>query len=766
MQQLDRTGLTESQAKKQLAQQGYNEIQEEKSSFARNMLEKLWGPIPWILEAALLLEVAFGKVAEPIIIAVLLLFSALFGSVQKVRAQKALSFLRSRLQITARVCRNGKWQLLPARELVAGDLVRIKTGDVIPADCAIIEGALEIDQSVLTGESASVSKSKGETIYSAAIARRGEIEAVVTATGPRSYYGKTAELVKTARPASHLEQLLFAVVRYLMAIDAVLAVILIAAVLVQGVALIPLIPFFLVLITATVPITMPAAFTVANAVEARALAKEGVLVTELSAVQEAATMDVLCVDKTGTLTQNKQSVAAVVSLSEASEEQILAMAKTACDESDNQLLEQAIFEACKQRSIPSLERQKLIPFDTMKKYSESYVQKEGRILRVAFGFPPAIQKMAQYRPDLEEQIQKLASSGMRVLAVAAGSEKQLTVQGLIALADSPRQDAAPLIQALRNLGIRILMVTGDTLATAQTIGRAIGLGERFANIKASLQDPLRYDGFANCYPEDKLILVKSLQRLSRVGMTGDGINDAAALKQAEVGIAVSTATDVAKASSRVVLTMPGLQNIIAVVSGGRRVYRRMLTWTITKIARTVELAALLTFGFIATGFFVTPLLSIVLIIVMNDIVTMTIATDKAGVSKSPEQWNMKEIALFSTLLGLGWIALGFAILLALFKTFHLPMPQIQTIMFAYLIYSAQMTIYLTRVRERFWTFAPSGLVALATGGNVILASVFSYCGILMQSVPLTFLAAAFIAVLATAFLLDEIKVRLFRKASV
>lgn len=764
MEQPNREGLTDAEAQKRLSQNGYNEIQEEKASFVRNVIEKLWGPIPWILEAALLLEVAFGKVAEPIIIAILLLFSAMFGGIQKLRAQKALSFLRSRLQITARVCRSGKWLLLPAREIVPGDLIRIKMGDVIPADCTITDGALEVDQSVLTGESASVSKSNGEAVYSAAIARRGAAEGIVTATGSRSYYGKTAELVKAARPASHLEQLLFSVVRYLMAVDAVLAVILIGAVLLQGVAILPLIPFFLVLVTATLPITMPAAFIVANAVEARVLAKEGVLVTGLSAVQEAATMDVLCVDKTGTLTQNRQSVTAVIPLSEISEEEILAMAKTACDESDNQPLEQAILEACSKRSIPTLDRQKLVLFDPIKKYSESIVRKGDQTLKIVMGFPPAIEKIAEHQPDIESQMQKLASNGMRVLAVAAGSEEKLRIMGLIALADSPRQDAAPLIQALRNLGIRILMVTGDTLATAQAIGRAIGLGNRFADIKTSLEGPLHYDGFANCYPEDKLLLVKSLQRLGRVGMTGDGVNDAAALKQAEVGIAVSTATDVAKASSQVVLTLPGLQNIISVVSGGRRVYRRMLTWTLTKIARTVELSALLTFGFIATGFFITPLLSIVLIIVMNDIVTMTVATDRAGVSSSPEQWNMKEIAKFSTLLGFGWIVLGFGLLLAFWKMFHMPVAQIQTLMFAYLIYSAQITIYLTRVRERFWILAPSGFVALATGGNVILASIFSYFGILMEPVSFTFLAGTFGAVLAMALFLDEIKVRIFQKA--
>lgn len=763
---LTKEGLSVDQAKELLAQYGYNEIPEEEVSFFRTLFEKLSGPIPWILEAALVLEVLFGKIAEPIIIACLLIFSAVFGGVQKLRAKKALSFLRTRLQVTSHVCRGGVWQFLPARELVPGDLIRMRVGDFIPADCMVLEGTVEVDQSALTGESATVTRSKEEAVYSGAIVRRGDATGVVTATGPHSYFGRTAELVRTARPAGHLEQLLFAIVRYLVIIDAILAGILVGAVLWQGIALLPLVPFLLVLLTATLPITMPAAFIVANAVEAQALAKEGVFVTGLSAVQEAATMNVLCVDKTGTLTQNRQTVAAIIPLSDESEEQILALASATCDESAQNPLEQAIFDACAQRSVSPLIRQKLIPFDPMKKYSESYVNQNGQTLRIVMGFPPVIEQLIQSQSSiLGEQFQKLAMTGARVLAIAAGSEQQLTLRGLIAMSDVPRKDAAPLIQSLRQLGIRVLMVTGDTSATAQAIGKAIGLGERFADLKSSLQDPLQYDGFANCYPEDKLLLVKSLQRSGRVGMTGDGINDAAALRQAEVGIAVSTATDVAKASAQVVLTQPGLQNIVAIVLGGRRVYRRMLTWTITKIARTVELAVLLTFGFMITGFFITSLFSIVLIIVMNDIVTMTVATDRAWISPMPDQWNMKEIAKLSTLLALGWIAIGFGILWITFNVLHLRIPQIQTIMFVYLIYSAQVTIYLTRVRDHFWTFMPSQFFAFTTIGNIIVASALAFWGIFMEPVSALFLAGTLAIVLVASCILDEIKIRIFNSTS-
>ncbi len=754
-------GLSAKEAEDLLKKVGYNEIVQEKPRFFRTLFEKLWGPIPWILEAALGLEIFFGKVAEPILIALLLLFSAFFGGAQKLRAQKALGYLRSRLQVTSHVRRDCVWQYLPARELVPGDLIRIRVGDFIPADCLLGEGIVEVDQSVLTGEAASIEKSKGETLYSGAIVRRGEGIAKVTATGKRSYFGRTAELVKSAHPVGHLEKLLFSIVRYLILIDAIFAVILVGAVFWKGIALLPLVPFLLVLLIATIPITMPSAFTVANAVEAKVLAKEGVLVTELSAVQEAATMDVLCVDKTGTLTENRQTVLSVVPLKGASEEEILSLAAAACDESAKNPLEEAILEA----SLKPLQRKKLIPFDPEKKYSESVVNRDGREERIVMGFPPAIASLVSFDPEvLNKQVALLAQKGARVLAVAAGEEK-LQLEGLIALADVPREDAAPLIQTLRNLGIRILMVTGDTLVTARTIGRSIGLGDRFGNLKESLQEPLNFDGFANCYPEDKFHLVKSLQSTARVGMTGDGVNDAPALKQAEVGIAVSAATDVAKASARVVLTRPGLQNIVSVVQGGRRVYRRMLTWTITKIMRTVELAALFTFGFIATGIFITPLFLIVLIIIMNDIVTMSIATDRAWISPFPQQWKLKEIVKLSGLFAVGWTLLGFGILWTAFSLLRLSVGQVQTIMFAYLIYSAQITSYLSRTRGRFWSFAPSRFFALVTVGNVAAATLFAFFGIFMKGVPALYLGGVLVSVAVTACILDEIKIRLKKTIS-
>jgi H+-transporting ATPase len=759
--------LSEAEAQARLGQYGYNEIREEPSSPVRGVLRRLWGPIPWMLEAALVLEVLLGKVAEPAMIAAWLLFSAVVGGVQEQRAHKVLDLLRSRLRVSARVRRDGAWRLLPARELAPGDQIRVRSGDLVPADCTISDGTVEVDQSVLTGESAVVTRTGGETIYSASTVRHGEATGTVMETGARTYFGRTAELVRSARSVGHLDQLLFAVVRHLVTIDAVLAAVLVAFALWSGADLLVLIPFLLVLVIATVPVTMPAAFTVANAVEARTLAKEGVLVTGLSAVQEAATMDVLCVDKTGTLTENRQTLVAVVPFSLDTEHDVVAWAAAACDESTQSPLDVAIIHALEQRSVRPLERQKFIPFDPAAKRSEAYVRRDGEAVRVVLGSPLVVQQLAQPHPGLMDRVEELAASGARVLAVAAGSEDRLAVRGLVVLADTPREDAATLVQALQGFGIRVLMVSGDTLATARAVSRQVGLGDRFGDAAACSTDPLQYDGFAHCYPEDKFRLVQSLQHNGRVtGMTGDGINDAPALKQAEVGIAVSTASDVAKASAQVVLTRPGLQDMIAVIHSGRRVYRRMLTWTITKIARTVELAALLAIGYIVTGFFVTSLLLIAVLVILNDIVTITLATDRAWISPVPERWNVKEIGKIAGIFATGWLALAFVILWVALNVLQLPVPEIQTLMFVYLIYSAQATIYLTRVRGRFWSFAPSRYVAMATIGNAVIASVLGFQGILTAAVPAVVLLCTLGVVLAATFVLDEVKLWIFNKTAV
>lgn len=760
------SGLTDEQARSAHEQYGYNEIRTEPPGLLRGVLSRLWGPIPWLLEFALALELLVGKTREPIMIALWLLFSALVGAVQERRSQRVLDLLRGRLSVIASVCRDGAWRSTPARELVPGDLIHLASGDLVTADCRITAGVVEVDQAALTGESATVSHETGDSLYSASTVKSGQAVALVTATGAASYFGRTAELVRSKSAAGHLDKLLYAVVRHLVAIDAALAILLLAFALWRGIDLLTLVPFLLVLIIATVPVTMPAAFTVANAVEARFLARKGVLVTGLSAVQEAATMDVLCIDKTGTLTENRQVVTAIVPLSGQAETAVLAFAAAASSEASQGPIEKAIWAAMRQRGVAPLERLQLTAFDPATKYSEAIVKQGNQNLRVIFGSPAVVEAMAMPCEDLAARAEPLASSGARVLAIAAGPEGALSVRGLISMADTLRKDAPALVTALHGLGVRVLMVSGDMEATARAIAHKVGLGDRFGNSVSAAADPLAFDGFAHCFPQDKFALIHSLQQSGHiVGMTGDGVNDAPALKQAEVGIAVSDATDVAKACAQVVLTHPGLQDLVAVIESGRRVYRRMLTWTITKIARTVELAALLTLGYIATGFFPTSLSLIALLVVLNDVVTITLATDRASASPVPEQWSIAKIGKLAAIFAIGWVLLGFALLWIARDVLLLSIPQIQTAIFAYLIYSAQTTIYLTRVRARCWSFGPSLYVALATGGNVVAATVVAYFGLLGAAVPFPLLTGIFVAVCAATLFLDEIKVRLIARES-
>ncbi len=761
------TGLTDTEVQAALTRYGYNEIKEESAHPVWGVLKRLWGPIPWILEAALILEVSLGKILQASVIAVLLLFSAIVGETQERRAQKVVSFLKHHLQITVRILRNGLWKFLAARELVPGDYIHIKAGDIVPADCTISHGSVELDQSVLTGESASVTRSEKEVIYSGSVVRTGEAIALVTATGSHSFFGKTAELVKTASAPGHLQQLLFTVVRYLAIIDVILAAILLIAALFNGYAILPLLPFLVVLVIATVPVAMPASFTVANAVEARVLAKEGVLVTGLTAIQEAATMQVLCIDKTGTLTQNKPLIASILCFSGDNENELLTYAAAACDASSQNPIDIAILQELKKRSLNPFVRERYIPFNPIKKCSEAYIQQDGQAQKIVLGSPFVMEAYAASAPQLKEKVAEMAADGGRVLAVAVGVEENITVRGLLTLADLPREDAATLVQTIKDLGIRLLMITGDTPATAQVISRKLNIGERIANLSAALQSPLDYDGIANVYPEEKYQIIQALQKQDLItGMTGDGINDAPALKQAEVGIAVSSATDVAKASAKVVLTNPGLQDIVKIVHGGRRVYRRMMTWTITKITRTIELAVLLTIGYIATGDFVVPLSLIVLIVVFNDLVTITLGTDRAWVSPTLEQWDVKSISKLSGILAAGWLALAFVILWVTLKILKLPFPQIQTLMFLYLIYSAQATIYITRIREHFWSFLPSRLVIVVTLGNIVVSSILALNGILMKAVTPALVFGVLTLVIAACFLLDAVKISFYKRNAV
>lgn len=761
------TGLSDTELQAKRKEYGYNEIPEKQVGPIMGTLKRMWGPIPWLLEAAMIFELFMGKGVQAAVVFLLLVFSAVIGEIQEKRAKKAIGYLHHQLQISVRVLRNGTWQTIPSRELVPGDIVHARVGDIVPADIEIINGNASVNESALTGESIDVSKKVGDTIFSASTVSHGEVIASVAAIGIKSSYGKTAELVRTAEAPGRLQVLLFNIVRYLAYVDVILAVILVITAFIHGTPWQELLPFLVILFIATIPISMPSSFTVANSLEAQNLAKEHVLVTGLSGIQEAASMNVLLVDKTGTLTNNRPEIAELVHFGQQGDTELLKLAAAASDDTSNDSISTAILGALKKQNLAVPERTSFTPFDPVRKISRAQISQNGNPLNVVLGSPTVIAEIAAVPDNFTEQFNLLSSKGSRVLAVASGESEKLVCQGLIALADSPRVDAKESIAKIKELGIRVIMLTGDTVGTAKAIAEQVGIGNRIGTLKDALSNPLEFDGFANVYPEDKYKIVQAVQKSGMVvGMTGDGINDAPALKQADVGVAVSTATDVAKSAARVVLTEPKLSDITTVIDGGHRVYRRMMTWTITKLARTAELAALLTFGFIFTGFFPVSLSLIVFIVVMNDMVTLTLGTDKAWPTAVPEKWNMPQLAKISAIFTIGWLALGLGLLWFYLKVQNLSAVQISSLMFLYLIYSAMETIIMTRTRDPFWSFAPSKWVGGMVAINMVVATLMAAFGWAMAAVSFQFIIILLIITLLAMLILDGLKVWYYRATGI
>ena len=753
------TGLNDADVQAKLKRYGYNEIPEKQEGPVMRILKRMWGPIPWLLEAAMIFELIMGKSVQGAVVFLLLVFSAVIGEIQEKRAKKAIGYLRRQLQISVRTLRNGTWQMLLSRELVPGDIVHVKVGDIVPADIKIINGNASVNESALTGESIDVNKEANQTIFAGSTITHGEVIAIVSAIGKNSSYGKTVELVRTAEAPGRLQVLLFNIIRYLAYFDILLIVILVITALIRGTPWQELLPFLAILIIATIPISMPSAFTVANALEAQVLAKENVLTTGLTGIQEAASMNVLLVDKTGTLTNNRPEIVELVPFGQQEDTELLKLAAAASDNTSNDSINTAILGAFKERTLDMPKRLSFTPFDPARKISKAQISQKGRQLNVVLGSPAVIAKIATVPDNYMDQVNLLNAKGYRVLAVASGESEGLVCQGLIAFADSPRDDARESIAKIQKLGIRVIMLTGDTAGTAKAIAEQVGIGNRIGTLEDALSNPLNFDGFANVYPEDKYKIVKVLQNLGMVvGMTGDGINDAPALKQADVGIAVSTATDVAKSAAKVVLTEPNLSDITKVIDGGHRVYRRMMTWTITKLSRTAELAALLTFGFIFTGFFPVSLSLIVFIVVMNDMVTLTLGTDKAWPTTVPEKWNMPQLVKISAIFTTGWLALGLGLLWFYIKVQNLSVAQISSLMFLYLIYSAMETILMTRTRDPFWSFAPSKWVGRMVVINIVFATLMAVFGWAMTAVSIQSIIILLIITILAMLILDGLKV--------
>lgn len=723
-----------------------------------------------MLEATIALQFVLGKADEATIIAVLLVFNAVLGFAQEHRANRALALLKSRLAIQVRVLRDKVWQQAAAQNLVPGDVVHLRMGDLAPADIRLLDGQVLLDQSALTGESLPVEAGAGATVHAGGIVQRGEASGEVTATGARTYFGKTAELVRSARTPGHLETVIVTIVKYLVTLDAVLVAALLLYSWMYGIAMTEVLPFALILLVASVPIALPATYTLATALGALELARKGVLVTRLSAIEEAAAMDVLASDKTGTITQNRLSPTALHAFAPYADNELLHWAALACDPATQDPIDLAILAAARSRGLPSGTPQRLsfIPFDPESKRSEAEYERDGNVWRVLKGAPRVIAALVGGGLDIGAEVERLGADGSRVLAVAVETDNNgPQLAGLVALQDPPREDSPLLIQHLHELGVRVLMVSGDGPATARAVAEQVGIGGRVCspeNLHQAIQkNVLDYDVFARVLPEDKFRLVQALQHSGHVvGMSGDGVNDAPALKQAEVGIAVASATDVAKAAASLVLTNPGLADIKTAVETSRRINQRMLTYTMNKIIKTLEIAIFLSVGVMLTGVFVITPLLIVLLLLTNDFVTMSIATDHASYARKPERWNIPNLMLTAGILAGLVLILSFAVFFAGRDWLHLPLNQLQTLIFVMLVFTGQGNVYLVRERRHFWQSVPSWWLLLASLLDIVVVYILSTQGIFMAAIPLWLVSGLMVLVLLYLITVDFIKVRVFQ----
>jgi H+-transporting ATPase len=763
-----RSGLTSDEARRRLETFGPNATPDTTAQPLRRALSKLWAPVPWMLEAAIVLQVALGKYVEAAIIAGLLVFNAALGLFQEGRAQATLAALKSRLALSASVRRDGAWKTVPAAELVPGDVVKLSLGSVVPADARLTAGDVLLDQSMLTGESVPIEGGTGLQTYAGALVRRGEAVAEVTATGARTKFGRTAELVRTAHVVSSQQKAVLRVVRNLAAFNGVVIVMLVVYAYFLKMPLAEIVPLVLTAVLASIPVALPATFTLAAALGARALAKLGVLPTRLSAVDEAASMDVLCADKTGTLTRNALTVTTVRPMAGFDVAHVLALAALASADGGQDPVDAAIRAAASSKTVSDAPRMiTFTPFDPATKMSEATVaDPSGGTQRVLKGAFAAVIGLAPPSATATAAANELEGQGFRVLAVAAGPPTAMKLAGLIALSDPPRTDSAALVTELHGLGVRTVMVTGDAPATASIVAHAVGLDGAICP-PGPIPDavhPEEFAVFAGVLPEDKFKLVKAFQKGGHtVGMCGDGANDAPALRQAQIGIAVSTATDVAKSAAGMVLTEPGLGGIVAAVKEGRVTFQRILTYTLNSITKKTVQVLFLAVGLVMTGHAILTPLLMVLIMIAGDFLGMSLTTDNVRPSPMPNAWQIGNLTVAGVIMGIGELVFCTSVLVFGAYRMGFDIATLQTLAFVVIVFGNQATTYTNRERRRLWSSRPSFWLAVSSVADIGIASTLAVGGIAMTPLAALVVAGTLAAAIAFAASLDLVKVPVFRR---
>jgi H+-transporting ATPase len=779
-------GLGGADAQERLEQYGPNAIEEKKENPILKFLGYFWGPIPWMIEVAAGLSIVVHHWTDLIIILVMLLFNAVVGFWQEYQAANALEALKSQLALKARVRRDGKWQGILARELVPGDVIRLRPGDIIPADTKLFDGDyLSIDESALTGESLPVDKGKGDLAYSGSIAKQGEMIALVAGTGGNTYFARTAKLVETAGAVSHFQKAVLTIGDYLIYISLALAVILIFTQVFRGDPFLSVFQFILILVVAAIPVAMPAVLSVTMALGALVLSRHKAIVSRLQSIEEIAGIDVLCSDKTGTLTENKLTLGEV-EIFEAKDKQELIQAGALASKEENQdAIDEAVFKGLQNLdALNSFQQLKFVPFDPVSKKTEATVKdSQGLEFKVSKGAPQVIFQMCHLDPQTETRAEKavedFAAKGYRTLGVArTDKDGSWRLLGILPLYDPPREDSAATIQQAEEHGLQVKMVTGDNVAIAKEISRQLGLGtDILSSEQVFAKDPdlehlapqtvtriERADGFAQVFPEHKYGIVKALQsRCHLVAMTGDGVNDAPALKQAEVGVAVAGATNAAQAAASLVLTAPGLSVIIKAIEEARRIFERMNSYAIYRITETIRIMFFVVLAMIAFNFYPITTVMIILLALLNDLPIMTIARDNTRLEPKPVRWNMRRVLTISTALGLIGVVETFGLLVIARVLLDLSDAQLQSFIYLKLAVAGHLTLLVVRTPGPFLSKPhPARILLTAILGTQIVAVLIVAFGFLVEPIPWSHVGLIWGYCLVWVFIEDWAKLQLYR----
>ncbi len=775
-------GLTQAEAKRRLVQYGPNEIEEKKTNPILKFLSYFWGPIPWMIEVAVILSAVVRHWPDFFIILILLISNAAVGFWEEHQAGNAIAALKARLAIKARVKRDGKWTTVAARELIPGDIIRVRLGDIVPADARLLEGdPVEVDQSALTGESLPAERKSGDAVFSGSIIRQGEIDALVYATGAKTYFGKTTELVQEAHTVSHFQKAVLKIGNYLIILALILVAAIITVAIFRGDPVLTTLQFALVLTVAAIPVAMPTVLSVTMAVGARLLARKEAIVSRLVAIEELAGVDILCADKTGTMTQNKLTLGDPFSVNNISIEQVILDAALASRAEDKDTIDMAVIGGLKNKEV--LKNYQVVhfqPFDPVHKRTEAAIKAaDGSTFKVTKGAPQVILELSanagQIRQNVEKAVNAFAARGFRSLGVArADGEGAWQFLGVLPLFDPPREDAKATIATASQMGVKIKMVTGDQLAIAKETAKKLGLGTNILDASglgdvkhqesAQMAESIaKADGFAQVFPEHKFHIVDVLQKNGHiVGMTGDGVNDAPALKKADCGIAVSDATDAARAAAAIVLLTPGLSVIIDAIKESRKIFQRMNSYAIYRIAETLRVLIFMTLAILIFNFYPLTAVMIVMLALLNDGAILSISYDNVHYKNQPEAWNMRIVLGIATVLGLIGPVAAFGLFYLGDRVFNLDHQHLQPMMYLMLSVAGHMTIFLTRTRGPFWSIPPATILWIAVLGTQILATFIAVYGFLMP--PLGWKWAGFVwgYALIWALLSDRLKLLAYR----